>query len=123
MKTMATISMAAVIVLSLVETGTTAENFKKLSGGQIRARLAGMQISDEVHWREVYQRDGTLRSYSMGRKQFGKWFIRNDQLCIDLPEPDSGCFEVALSGKSVELKPVGLGLPSEGVLQAPTDPE
>ena len=57
---------------SLFETDATAENFKKLSGGQIRARLAGMQISDEVHWRDVYERDGTLRSYSMGRVRFSK---------------------------------------------------
>ena len=32
----------------------------------IRAKFSGMQLTDEVHWREVYERDGTLRSYSMG---------------------------------------------------------
>lgn len=36
-----------------------AESFRKLSGAQIRAKLAGMQLTDEVHYRFVYDRDGT----------------------------------------------------------------
>ena len=40
---------------------------QKLSGTQICARFSDRQLTDEVHWREVYQRDGTFRSYSMGK--------------------------------------------------------
>jgi hypothetical protein len=121
MQILAAITVAAVMGSISIEATAAAENYKKLSGNQIRAKLAGMQVTDEVHWREVYERDGTFRSYSMGNKKFSKWFIRKDELCIDLPEPDGGCFEVGLSGNNVELKPVGLGLPSEGLLQPPTD--
>ena len=74
-----------------------AENSHKLSGLQIRARFTGKELTDEVHWRDVYERDGTLRHYSMGSKKVGKWSIQGDNLCVDLPEPDGGCFEVALS--------------------------
>jgi hypothetical protein len=49
-----------------------AEGLRKLSGHQIRAKLAGMQLTGEVHYRFVYDRDGTLRSYSMGVKKVGK---------------------------------------------------
>ena len=45
-----------------------AEKFQKLSGSQIRAKLAGMEITDEVHWADVFAANGTLTSYSMGRK-------------------------------------------------------
>jgi hypothetical protein len=45
-----------------------AEKFQKLSGSQIRARLAGMEISDEAHWADVFAANGTLTSYSMGHK-------------------------------------------------------
>jgi hypothetical protein len=99
----------------------TAETLKKLSGSQIRATISGMQLSDEVHRRDVYERDGSLRSYSMGRKTVGKWFVRNDELCFDLHEPDVACFEVALYGQHLELKPTGLGLPMDGILQKPDD--
>lgn len=44
---------------------------KKLSGAQIRAKLSGMQLTDDVHYRIVYERDGTLRSYLMGVKKIG----------------------------------------------------
>ena len=118
MKTL--VAMCTVAVMASIS-AAAAGNYKKLSGDQIRAKLVGMQVTDEVHWREVYDRDGTFRSYSMGRKKFGKWFIQKDELCIDLPEPEGGCFEVGLFGMNIELKPVGLGLPSEGVLQPPTD--
>ena len=98
-----------------------AENFKRLSGAQIRARVTGMQLTDEVHYRFVYDRDGTLRSYSMGVKKVGKWTVESDQLCLYLREPDDGCYEVSLSGGQIEMKPSGLGGAIDGLLQPPTD--
>ena len=78
--------MVVVVVTALISIdagAAAAGNFKKLSGDQIRARFAGMQVTDEVHWRDVYERDGSLRSYSMGRTRSGKWFIQKDELCVD----------------------------------------
>jgi len=98
-----------------------AETLQKLSASQIRAKFTGMQLTDEVHFRDVYDRDGTLRSYSMGTKKIGKWAIEKDELCLYFKEPDDGCYEVSLSGESIEMKPSGLGLSIEGILQAPTD--
>jgi len=49
-----------------------AEGPRKLSRAQIRAKLAGMQLTDEVHYRFVYERDCTLiRSFAMGVKKRG----------------------------------------------------
>jgi hypothetical protein len=41
------------------------ETFRKLSGSQIHARLARMEVTDEVHWRDYYLRDGSFKSRSM----------------------------------------------------------
>lgn len=49
--------------------GAVAADARKLSGVQIRARLVGMQLTDKVHYRFVYDPDGTLRSYSMGARR------------------------------------------------------
>jgi hypothetical protein len=49
-----------------------AENVQRLTGAQIRATFAGMQLTDEVHYRLVYERDGTLRSVEMSVKKRGK---------------------------------------------------
>lgn len=80
-----------------------------------------MQLTDEVHFRDVYDRDGTLRSHSMGTKKVGKWAVEKDELCQYFMEPDDSCYEVSLSDDRIEMKPSGLGLTIEGILQAPTD--
>src|SRR5882757_257412 len=115
--------LAAVAVgsISLEISPAAAESVQKLSGAQIRLKFTGMQLTDEVHWRYVYDRDGTLRSYSMGTKKVGKWAVEKNELCLYLKEPDDGCYEVSLSGERIEMKPSGLGLTLEGVLQTPAD--
>jgi hypothetical protein len=115
------IAAAAISSISVEVSALAADNFQKLSGAQIRAKVTGMQLTDEVHWRYVYDRDGRLRSYSMGTKKIGKWAIEKDELCLYLRESDDGCYEVSLSGERIEMKPSGAGLSLEGVLQTPAD--
>src|SRR5712664_3590541 len=120
MKKLLKIIVAATVASILVEvSAVAAENFKTLSGDDIRAKFTGMQLTDGVHWRYVYDRDGTLRSYSMGTKKIGKWAIEKDELCLYLKEPDDGSYEVWLAGKRIEMRPSRLGLGLEGVLQTP----
>src|SRR6266576_5505332 len=122
MKKLLKMIAAAVVASTSIElSAAAAENAQKLSAGQIRAKFAGMQLTDEVHWRYVYDRDGTLKSYSMGTKKIGTWTIEKDELCLYLQERDDGCFQVSLSGKRLEMKPSGLGLTLEGVLQTPAE--
>ena len=115
------VAAAALASISVTVSAVAAENFQKLSGAQIRAKFAGMQLTDEVHWRYVYDREGRLRSYAMGTKKVGKWAVEKDELCLYLGETDDGCFEVSLSGKRIEMKPSGVGLTLEGFLQTPAD--
>ena len=95
------------------------EKFQKLSGSQIRAKIVGMEITDDVHWADVYGGNGVLTTYSMGRKTIGKWRVEKDQLCVDRGKDDAGCYQVWISGKKVELRSEGGHLPLEGVLKKP----
>jgi len=98
------------------------EKLQRLTGQQIRAKFAGMELTDEAHWGEVFERNGTLTITSMGHKSVGKWRIQKDQLCLDTgKEPGGGCYEVWISGKNVELRNQASSAPLEGVLQKPTD--
>jgi hypothetical protein len=122
MKKLAALFAAATLgSISFEISAVAAENSQKLSGSQIRAKFTGMQLTDEVHYRDVYDRDGTLISYSMGTKRVGKWAVEKDELCQYFKEPDDGCYEVSLSGDRIEMKPSGLGLTIDGILQIPTD--
>jgi hypothetical protein len=104
----------------LLSTQTVAaEKFQKLSGSQIRARFAGMEMTDGTHWADVYLANGALTTYSMGRKTSGKWDVQKDELCVDRGKDDAGCYQVWLSGNKVELRREGASLPMEGVLQRP----
>jgi len=80
-----------------------------------------MQVTDEVHYRMVFVRGGTLRSFAMGAKKVGRWSIENDEVCLYLGETDDGCYSVRLDGDRIEMTPSGLGGPIDGVLQ-PADP-
>jgi hypothetical protein len=94
--------------------------FQKLNAGQIRAKVAGMELTDNVHWRDLYQRNGTVMSTSMGRKRTGKWRVEQNQLCVEFEkEPIPKCYDVWVSGKEVELRREGL-LPLQGTLEPPT---
>ena len=113
---------AIVICITFAAGAFAEEKFQKLNGQQIRAKFVGMEVTDESHWGDIFEPNGTLRTSSMGHKTLGKWRIQKDQLCLDRgKEPGSGCYEVWLSGKKVELRDQTAGFPLEGVLQKPTD--
>jgi hypothetical protein len=112
--------LAVAVVVSLIAfapDAIAAANAQRLSGVQIRARLVGMQMTDEVHYRFVYERDGTLKSFAMGVKKVGKWGVQKDELCLQLGENDDGCYTVTLRGEHIEMVPSGLGGPIDGIIQ------
>src|SRR5215203_2245805 len=114
---------AAVAGLVLASTGLTvaAEKFRHLTGAQIRDRFVGMDLSDDVHWRDSYRRDGTLLNQAMGKERSGTWRIENNQLCIDLGKDSGGCYDVWLAGSNVEFRRDGLeGSILEGRLRKPS---
>ena len=117
--------MIAVSFLSAVATVTGAraeDKFQRLSGAQIQARFTGMEMTDEVHWGDVFQRNGTLITTEMGHKTTGKWRVQKDQLCLQrATEIGSGCYDVWLSGKDVQLRNRESSVPLEGVLQKPKE--
>ncbi len=121
MKTrIASVTIAALGVAIFAASAPAEEKFQKLSGAQIRAKIAGMELTDEVHWREFYERSGIVTSSSMGRKRTGKWRVEKDELCIEFDkDPPAKCYEMWMSGKKVELRREGL-LPLQGVLEKPT---
>jgi hypothetical protein len=95
------------------------EKFQRLSSGQIRAMFSGMELTDEVHWYDFYDRNGTVLSSSMGRKRTGKWWVENNQLCTDVDEDSSvRCYDVLISGNSVQLRGDGV-LPLDAALRTP----
>jgi hypothetical protein len=116
-KALATAAIIGLLAYSV--DSIAAEKFQKLGGSQIRARFIGMEMTDNVHWADVFGPNGDLKSYSMGRKKDGKWRIESNELCVDRGKDDGGCYQVWMSGKNVELRREGLPAAFEGILQRP----
>jgi hypothetical protein len=115
--------LAPLLLIFAFGPALAADHFYKLSGAQIAATLGGMQFTDEVHWRDVYEKDGTLRSYAMGRARVGTWRIRGNEMCIDFGnDGDTKCFEVWLQGNKVVMqRDAEDNTPNEGFLEERTD--
>jgi hypothetical protein len=119
-KQLAATTTALLSVFAFQPTAAAEQKFQKLTGAQIQAKLPGMELTDEAHWGEIFERNGTLTITSMGHKSSGKWRIQKDQLCLDTgDEPGGGCYEVWLSGRNVELRNQTSSTPLEAVLQKP----
>lgn len=110
--------LAVIAVATVFNGGVGAEDFLKLTGTQIRAKLVGRQLTDESHWGEIYRPNGQLVSDEMGNTRVGSWRIVKNQLCKTYPEDGgSACFDVWLSGRTVQMKILSsTDSPFEGVL-------
>lgn len=116
-----TAGVAVLAMLLTAHAGTAAESFRKLATPQIHAALVGMELSDGVHSRDVFEPGGKLVSFAMSSKSIGAWRVQNDELCFDRPKQEPSCYEFWMSGKKVELRRKGLPMPLfEGVLGRPT---
>jgi hypothetical protein len=94
--------VAAALTIEISVPGDAEENFEMLKAKQIRARVVGKDISDDVHWSEYYRKDGALISMDMGTKQIGTWKIQGDKLW-EQTKPLT-CYEVWMSGDSISLR-------------------
>ncbi len=108
-----------ILTAALATAASGAEKFQKLSGGEIRARMSGMEMTDSTHFSDVFAAGGALASFGMGKKKTGKWWVQKDELCVDRGKDDSGCYQVWVSGKKIELRHEGSDFAlQEGVLKA-----
>jgi hypothetical protein len=121
-KKQVTAAMIAMLGAIAFERNAAAEQkFPKAHWCANSSKIPRMELTDEAHWGEVFERNGTLTITSMGHKSVGKWRTQKDQLCLDTgKEPGGGCYEVWVSGKNVELRNQASSVPLEAVLQRPT---
>lgn len=102
----------------VLSASNTSVKWQQLSGDQIGEKFTGMEMTDGVHWRDVYKQDGVLVRYWLGNEVTGTWHVEKNELCINSPgHLTNGCFEVWSSDKGVELRSPNKSIGLEGVLQ------
>jgi hypothetical protein len=97
--------VSAALTIGISVPACAEENFKILKGKQIRARVVGKDISDDIHWSEYYRKDGVLISVDMGTQRTGIWKIQGDKLCKSKTKSNPlTCYEVWMSGDNISLR-------------------
>ncbi|MDB5504727.1 MAG: hypothetical protein JWR89_4629 [Tardiphaga sp.] len=111
------------ILVFAASSSARADTFRKLAGGQIASKLGGMEFTDEVHWREVYERGGALRSYDMGKNRVGRWRVAADRVCVDREGTGyENCYQLWVEANRAEMRrEADMRDPAPGILRAPTD--
>src|SRR5918996_1251070 len=62
-----TLISAAIAIALLASHSAAEEKLQKLTGSQIRAKLAGFEFTDEIHFRDFYERSSRLTSKHLGK--------------------------------------------------------
>src|SRR4051794_12336914 len=114
-------SIGLAFVALVVSTGLAcaADGFHQLKGREITSRIRGMEFTDEVHFAEVFKPNGTLALISMGIRKAGKWRVSGDELCLSHPGDEERCYQIWISGRSLQLRQPGIEITEEGILQKP----
>jgi hypothetical protein len=113
---------ATMAILALIPTGIawSQSKPKKLSANEIRAQIIGNVLTDGIHWRRHFRRNGTLASVDMGKSNIGRWKIQGNQLCFAVQAgEDFDCYEILASGKEVHLHVEDTGYDLEARIEKP----
>lgn len=92
---------------TLVPSLSHAQEFRHLTGGEIRTQVTNGTISDDAHWGEIYERGGRLIVDNLGHPEIGTWRIKGDLLCVLRPQILDACYEVWLAAPKVQMRAPG----------------
>jgi len=93
----ATVALLAAILFA---SPAFAEDFRKLSGSQIKRLIAGKVVTDDVHYSDRFKSDGAYEGVFMNKALQGRWRVDSGQLCITLGTGSPKCTELWQSAKA-----------------------
>jgi len=111
--------LAALLVAGAAAEAGATNALRQLKGREITAKFSGQEFTDEVHFAQAFRRDGTLDSISMGKHRAGKWRVVGNELCLSHESDEQRCYQVWMSGKTVQLRQPGVSITEDGILQRP----
>jgi hypothetical protein len=109
--------LSATVILSLVAASVTAADadadaMQRLSAAQLRAIIVGRTVTDDSHWSDRYEPDGTLNALELGVAKPGRWRLARDEMCVvrKAKRAVTECFEIWAAGDAVEYRRDGVTL-------------
>jgi len=98
--------------------GIAADTFRRLSAEEIRTRIVGRVITDQSHWSDRFNPDGTLKAVDLGVVKPGTWKLAGNEMCVVRKArlPVTECFEIWIRNDEIEYRRDGIVL-TAGVLR------
>ena len=95
-----------------------ADRFKRLDAAEIRQRIVGKVVTDESHWSDRFESNGTLNAMELGQRKSGTWKLHGNEICLTRKarKPVEECFEIWESQDQIEYRRDGTTL-TTGVLR------
>jgi len=93
----ATVALLAAILFA---SPAFAEDFRKLSGSQIKRLIAGKVVTDDVHYSDRFESGGAYEGVFMNKALHGRWRVDSGQLCVTLETGPPKCTELWQSAKA-----------------------
>lgn len=113
----------AVLSLGSVTDACAEDRFQRLKAAEIKTVLIGKTITDEYHWADVFNADGSLGGHQLGNAQTGSWKLnKSAEICVvratsHKPKDDEpGCVEIWMRGNEIQYRRGRIVL-SEGILK------
>ena len=113
----------AALSLAFVTDACAEGKFQRLKAAEIKTVLIGKTITDEYHWADVFNADGSLGGHQLGEVQTGSWKLNmSGQICVvratsHKPKDDEpNCVEIWMRGNEVQYRRGSIVL-SEGILK------
>jgi hypothetical protein len=85
-----------------------AEDYRRLSGAEIRRLITGKAVSDEVHYTDRFKAGGVYEGVFMNKRLTGTWKVKGDRICVTRGAEPETCDEIWRSGSKLERRRSGL---------------
>jgi hypothetical protein len=112
--------LAAALAIGYCGTSAAhAEDFRRLSGVEIKRLVTGKVVTDEVHYTDHFKAGGTYEGVFMNKRLTGTWKVKDDQLCVTRGAEPETCDEFWRSGVKLQRRKSGLPNVSDYVVVQP----
>jgi hypothetical protein len=115
-----TLTIAALAALSMaLGAKAHADDYRRLSGAEIKRLIAGKVVTDEVHYTDHFRPGGVYEGVSMNKRSTGTWMVRGADLCIVRGSEAESCDEIWRSSEKLQRRKSGLSNVRDTIIVLP----
>ena len=114
------LTIAALAALSMAFGAKAhADDYRRLSGAEIKRLFVGKAVTDEVHYTDHFRAKGVYEGIFMNKRSTGTWAVKGTKLCITRESEAESCDEIWRSGAKLQRRKSGLSSVRDTIIVIP----